>query len=154
MNRGQQPSFPGTKASVSTSNHRWRKETRLLKNHLHSWEDICSKDLIWTFYQNRKRAVSNSRGFPCCSFKGEKEKTLVACGKAHQRMKWGGSGHIPIINHLLSSSSGYTTKNSPLLKHLISRRAFRVSVEMTYPFSGRCVKRKLNWSVPRPPISP
>lgn len=69
-------------------------------------------------------------------------------------MKWGGSGHIPIINHLLSSRSGYTTKNLWLLNNLISGRAFRVSVEIIYPFSGCRVKPKLNLSVPRPLISP
>lgn len=61
-------------------------------------------------------------------------------------MKWGGPGHIPVSKHLLSSRSGYTSRNLWLLNNLISGRAFRVSVEIIYHFSGCCVKLKLNLS--------
>lgn len=74
-------------------------------------------------------------------------------------MKWGGSGHIPIINHLAELQLRLHHQEFTAAERLDLGEAFQISVEIIYPFSGCCVKcefiiNQINVSVPRPLISP
>lgn len=69
-------------------------------------------------------------------------------------MKWGGSGYIPIINHPAELQFRLHRQEFTAAERLDLGEAFRVSVEIIYPFSGSCVKCKLNLSALRPLISP